>query len=419
MEEKIQRYVIDRKKDIAQIKVEDRDAQIKPTKEFIISIIGPRRAGKTYFLYNFIKKNKLKESSYLFVNFEEFQETLERFLNEHLELYGCLPKYIFLDEIQGLKDWEKELYRIYERKRFFIFITGSSSRLLSKEIATQLRGRGLAVKIFPFSFKEILRIEGLNKRALGSDAIANIKRILRECIYKGCFPAVVLNEVEAPQFISELLDLVIFKDIIERYGVENRVALEFFIKNAIASNSSVFSVNKVYNSAKSLQIKVSKNTLYGFQKFLEDVNVIFFLKKYSKSVRKTEQSLPKAYVVDNALYTYTTYKRDSGILMESFVFQELMKKGYEPNKTLFYFSNGYEVDFVLLGEGRIKQLIQVTYAASKEDINERELKALIKASKLLKCNNLLCITWDLESKEEFKGKQIEFIPLWKWLLTLT
>jgi predicted AAA+ superfamily ATPase len=166
-----------------------------------------------------------------------------------------------------------------------------------------------------------------------------------------------------------------------------------------------------------VQIKVSKNTLYDFQKFLEDVNVIFFLKKYSKSVRKTELSLPKAYVVDNGLYTFTTYKHEIGIEMESFVFQELLKSGLRPNKDIFYFGNGFEVDFVLKEGLKIKQLIQVTFASSKDEIEKREIKSLLKASELLKCKNLLVITWDYEDELKIENKKIAFKPLWKWLLS--
>ena len=413
--EKILTYLVDRKKDLNSLDIKERDIKVNLTKEFILTIVGPRRAGKTYFLYHLIK-NDLKDEEYLFVNFEEISDHLDVFLDKHREIYGKDPSYIFLDEVQGLPNWEREVYKIYERKKFFIFITGSSSKLLSKEIATQLRGRSLKINIFPFSFKEILKINNLKKKNYSSEDLGRIKKLLRSCIKEGCFPNIVLKEVEPPKFISELIDIVVFKDIIERYGVENRIALEFFIKNAISSNSNIFSVNKVYNSAKSQQIKVSKNTLYQFQKFLEDVNTIFFLKKYSRSIRKTEASLPKTYVIDNGMYSFTTYKYDFGILMESFVFQELLKHGYEPNKNFFYFSNGYEVDFVFTEGEKIRQLIQVTYTSARDEIEKREIKALLKASEELNCNNLLVITWDYENEEMINKKKIKYIPLWKWLL---
>jgi len=415
MEDRISTYIVDRKNDIKLLDVQQRLIKMVPTKDFILSIVGPRRAGKTYFLYHFIKKNELKDDEYLFINFEEIDAELGNFITRFQEIYGKFPKYLFLDEIQNLKNWEKEIYRIFEKKRFYVFLTGSSSKFLSKEIATQLRGRSITMKVFPFSFKEILQVNRLNK-FYSSEEIGRTRNLLKGCLKEGCFPDIALKKVEASKFFSEYIDLIIYRDIIERYGAKNRIALEFFIKNAIALNSKTLSINKIYNAAKSMQIKVSKNTLYDFQKFLEDVNVIFFLKKYSRSVRKTELSLPKAYVVDNGLYTFTTYKHELGIQMESFVFQELLKSGFEPNKNIYYFGNGFEVDFVLKEGFDVKQLIQVTYASAKDEIEKREINALVKASELLKCKDLLVITWDYEAEEKIKGKKIKFLPLWKWLL---
>ena len=409
--------MIDRKNDIKLLDVQQRIINLKPTKDFVLSIVGPRRAGKTYSLYYFIKSNELKDEEYLFINFEEIEEALENFMAKFHEIYGKSPEYLFLDEVQNLEKWEKEIYRIFEKKRFYIFLTGSSSKFLSKEIATQLRGRSITIKVFPFSFKEVLQINKLIKKFYSSEEIGRIKNLLRVCLREGCFPDIVLKKATASSFFSEYIDLVIYRDIMERYGIKNRVALEFFIKNAISLNSNIFSINKIYNTAKSVQIKVSKNTLYDFQKFLEDVNIIFFLKKYSRSVRKRELSLPKAYVIDNGLYTFTTYRHDLGMQMESFVFQELIKSGYSPNKDIYYFGNGLEVDFILLEKERVKQLIQVTYASSRDEIERRELKSLIKASELLKCKDLLCITWDYEDEMKLDDKKIFFTPLWKWLLS--
>jgi len=417
MEEDIHSYLITRKNDIKLLDVKERLIEIKPTKDFILSIIGPRRSGKTYLLYFFIKDISLSDSDYLFVNFEEIEGRISDFITAHQEIYGKYPEYLFLDEIQSLKNWEKEVYRLYERKRFYIFLTGSSSKLLSKEIATQLRGRSLTIKVFPFSFREVLFINKLAKKFYSYEEIGRIRNLLWNCIRNGCFPDIVLRKVEASKFFSEYIDLVIYRDIMERYGVKNRVALEFFIKNAIASSSCIFSINKVYNTMKSRQIKVSKNTLYEFQKFLMDINMIFFLKKYSRSIRKIELSLPKTYIVDNGLYTFTIYKYEKGILMESFVLQELVKRGYEPNINIFYLrDNNYEIDFIIRRGLNIEQLIQVTYASDRDEIERREIKALIKGSKLLGCKNLTLITWTYEDKMKVNNRIIKITPLWKWLL---
>jgi len=179
MDDRISRYIIDRKQDIKFVEVEERLVKLKPTKDFILTILGPRRAGKTYLLYHFIKKNELKDEDYLFVNFEEIEENLDKLMERHQEIYGRYPLYLFLDEIQNLPEWEKALYRMYEKKRFFIFVTGSSSKLLSREIATQLRGRSLKVNLWPFSFTEILHVHRLKKKFYSSEETGKIKRILK------------------------------------------------------------------------------------------------------------------------------------------------------------------------------------------------------------------------------------------------
>ncbi len=416
-ESSLLRYIVERKDAIKRLKkdVKERAIEVTPTKDFILSIVGPRRAGKTYLIYNFIKKENLNDEEYLFVNFEEIEANLSDLLDAHAEIYGRYPEFLFLDEIQALKGWEREVYRLYETKRFFIFVTGSSSKFLSKEIATQLRGRSLSIRVYPFSFSEIAKLHDIKRGFYSGEIIAKIKKLLQDSIKEGCYPDVVLKKIEASKFFAELIDLVIYKDIVERYGISSRNALEFFIKSAIASNSRKFSINKTYNTARSMHIRVSKNTLYNFQRFLEDVNIMFFLKKYSKSLRKIEISLPKAYVVDNGIYSFTTYEFDIGNLMESFVFQELIKRGYEPSKNLFYFGENYEVDFVIKDARGIKQLIQVTYASGKDEIEGREIKGLLKASELLSCRDLMIITWDYEDKLKFEGKNIKFVPLWKWV----
>jgi len=419
----IREYLLTKKEDIKSIEVKERLKDINENKNFIISIIGPRRAGKTYFLYNFIKKKKLKDEDYLFINFEENIEVKEPEMLPivHQEIYGKLPEYIFFDEIQSLKNWEKVVYTLYEKKRFYIFLTGSSSKLLSKEIATQLRGRAISIKIYPFSFNEIFLLEGIEKKKYYSSYdIGKIKNLLKNYIEKGTFPDIVLGNIHPSTFYKDYLDLLIYRDIIERYGIENRYALEYFIRSVISSFTKNFSINKVFNTFKSMNIKVSKKTLYNFQKILEDVEFAFFLRKFDGSLRKIELTIPKVYLIDNGIFRYIANKYDFEKFLEGIVLQEFCKNGYEPNKEIFYWKNslGKEVDFVIKEGLLIKQLIQVTYASRKDEVEKREINALIKASEQLKCENLLTITWDYEDEVKINNKIIRFVPLWKWILKL-
>lgn len=411
-------YMLTKKEVIRGLRVEDRTVDAKENKNFITSVIGPRRAGKTYFIYNLIRRRGLRDEDFILMNFEEPIEMreLDEAIAWHHEIYGREPSYIFLDEIQGLSGWEKQVYSLYERKRYYIFITGSSSRLLSREIATQLRGRAVPLYIYPFSFEEVLRISEIErKRYYSTYDSARIRRLLSLCLKDGFFPDVVLRNIEPMRFFREYLDLVIYRDIIDRFGIKNRHSLELFLRHCISSNSSLFSVHKVFNSLKSQGVRTSKKTLYSFQKIVEDVNFGFFLRKFDWSRRKVEMSLPKFYLVDNGIYSYFE-REDMGRLMENVVLLELVKRELVPNEDIFYWrsSQGEEVDFVV---GRpAKKLIQVTYASGMDEVERREVRALIKAGEELKCGNLLVITWDYEGSLESEGRAVRFIPLWKWIL---
>ncbi len=172
--------------------------KVPVSRNFVISVIGPRRAGKTYFIYHFIKSNRLRDDKYLFINFEDPAEVREpeKLPIVHQEIYGKLPEFVFLDEIQALDKWVRTVYFLYESKRYHIFITGSSSKLLSKEIATQLRGRSITVKILPFSLKEILLARSMEiKGHYSSYEIGVIKNELRRYMEYGAFPDVVLGNI--------------------------------------------------------------------------------------------------------------------------------------------------------------------------------------------------------------------------------
>ncbi|MGB9741497.1 MAG: ATP-binding protein [Candidatus Bathyarchaeia archaeon] len=418
----LREYLLTKKEDIKNLEVKERLKEAKENKNFIVAVVGPRRAGKTYFLYGLIKRRNLRDETYLFVNFEEnitIKDPVELPII-HQEIYGQLPEYLFFDEIQALNNWQKAIYTLYEKKRHYIFITGSSSKLLSREIATQLRGRAVTAKIYPFSLTEVLSLENIpRKKYYSAYEIGQIKNLARNYVERGGFPDIVLGNVSPSTFFRDYLDLIVYKDIIERYGIKNRHALDFTIKSILSSFTKTFSVNKTYNTLKSMGAKISKKTLYNFQKILEDIGFAIFLKRFDKSLRKTELTLPKAYLTDNGIFRFTEYKLDMGKLLENAVLQELCKIGLEPNRQIFYWrdNTGKEVDFIIR-EKEIKQLIQVTYASDISEIGKREIESIIKASNQVNCNNLTIITWDYEDEKQHVNKKLNFTPFWKWAVNL-
>ena len=397
-----------------------RDLKVPLDSDFIISIIGPRRAGKTYFLFSLCEK--LTDATYL--NFEDSRliETEAKEIREliriFIEIYGKTPKYLLLDEIQNVEDWEKIVRELYDLRKYRIFITGSSSKLLSKEIATQLRGRSLSFILLPLSFREFLRFKKIKvNKFLGKDERAKIKNLLRNYIEFGGFPDIVKNE-EKVKILKEYSDLILFRDFIERHRVKNldlaRALHTFMIQNF----SKEVSIRALFNKLKT-SLPVAKDTVYEYVTKLEDTMFFFFLRKFSERVHLRELWPKKIYICDTGLTKTIRYSQDYGKLIENVVFLELLKKtNIKPLLEIYYWKDYQqrEVDFVIREGMKVGQLIQVTYASARDEIERREIKALIKASNELRCKNLLIITWDYEEEEVIDSREIKFIPLWKWLL---
>ena len=421
----MKQYLIDKKEDIKELKPLPREYKIKPSKEFVNVIAGPRRAGKTFYLYYLVKKLKLKDEDFLFINYEDDEiKSLRReekisIIKNHIEIYGKEPKFLFMDEIQELERWNSFIYSLAEKKKYNIFITGSSSTLLSKEIATHLRGRALTTFMFPFSFREYISINKIEiNKNISTTKIAKIKHHLERYLKKGGFPQVVLKKIEEKEFFKEYINVVLYRDLVERYHIENIDTMKFLILSAIQSSSKEFSINKIYKQIKQ-KIPVGNKTLYLYSSYLEDVFFAFYLYKFNYSYKKSLLSIPKIYINDTGIF-YHFNKEGIGRMMENLVFIELKKRELKGIEETYYFKDyqQHEVDFVIKEGMEVKQLIQVTYAHDIDEIEKREIRSLIKASDLLRCKNLLVITWDYEAVEEIKGKTIRFVPLWKWLLEI-
>ena len=402
----------------------ERDLQIPseiPIKR-AISIIGPRRAGKTYSMFQIMKKilEKYGIEQILYLNFELTilknlsLEDLDLIKETYFEIYPESKNkkvWFFLDEIQNAEGWETWVRTLLE-EGINVFISGSNSKLLSREIATQLRGRSLTYIVFPFSFAEFLRAKKIEpKKYFSSKEKARIMKELREYLNFGGYPEVIFYPEEREKIITEIVETTIYRDVVERYKVKNVKALRLLISSLINSATKNFSVHKFHNFLKSEGIKVSKTTLYEYLEALKDVFFVFPVHKFSFSLKKSEQSLPKIFLIDNGIL-YVNGVRGKGKLMENLVLIELKRRG----KKVYYWTNNYEIDFVVRNGEKVEQLIQVCYDLSDYETKKREIKALVKGSEELRCRDLLVITWDFEGEEEVKGKRIKFLPLWKWLL---
>ena len=393
----------------------ERELRVPVKRDYVITVIGPRRSGKTFYFYQLIKELPREETLYMDFEhpvFEGFQpKDILEVLKLHREAFGE-PGYIFLDEVQAVPGWER-MVRYLHDEGYHVFLTGSSSKFLSKEVATQLRGRALTYTLLPFSFREFLRAKGFKpKKPLSSKKEAQIKSLLLEYLTWGGFPQVVLEEDETirGKLLSEYLDMVVYKDIVERYGVRNLHVMKLLIRSLMRSFSKEFSVHAFYNTLKSQGISVGKGVLYEYLGYLEDSMSVFLLKKFSYSLRTSELSIPKVYPVDAGFARIFSFTPDVGRLMELTVLLELKRQDRE----VYYYKNGREVDFVIVEKGRPAEMIQVTYARDGDDLRPREIEGLKKTGDRLNVERRTVVTWDYG--DERVG--IKFVPLWEYLQNL-
>jgi predicted AAA+ superfamily ATPase len=388
----------------------------------VISIVGPRRAGKTYYFFQLMKPVKevslyldFEDSSLLMVKFDEVLEIVNLFA----EITGKEPENIFLDEIQNMDKWETAVRTLLDRTPYNIFVTGSSSKLLSREIATQLRGRSLTYVLLPFSFSEFLKAKKIElKNVFTQIEKAKIKKWLREYLELGGFPEVVLKE-EREKILKEYFDTIFFRDFVERHELKSLEIARFIFSFVFQNFASEISVNKIVNFLKSEGKKFGKNTVYSYIEKLQDTQAVFFVNRISGTVYVKESWPRKVYICDSGISTMFRFSDDTGRLMENAVFLELKRMQNERPMLDIYYYRDYqqrEVDFVLKEGLAVKQLIQVTYAADRTEIMKREVDALLKVSGEFECKNMCMITWDYESELKVKDKTIKCIPLWKWLI---
>lgn len=389
----------------------------------ILVLNGFRRVGKTYLLLGEVKKllKTYSKKEVIYLNFEDERIPLkEGFLSELLpeiiKINGEIPKFLFLDEIQNFPDWSKWLRRVYDlypKTKFFV--TGSSSKMSFSKIPTELRGRYLLNRIFPLSFKEFLIFKNFNKE-INENKLINL---FEDYLIYGGLPEIVLaDKNEKLEIVKSYYSSVVNRDLIEEHSIKNKESMKAILN--LLLDSTNYSYSKLYNSLKSLQYEIGKNTLIDYIKIIEDSFFMFSIPIFSYKIKTRMQYPKKNYFIDNVFLSKIAinFSKNYGKLYENLVAIELLKK----EKDFFYWKNQQqeEVDFVIKEGLKIKELIQVCYDVSKTKTKDREIRALLKASKELKCKNLIIITKEYEDKreEEWFGikRKIKFIPLWKWVL---
>lgn len=398
-----------------------RDIVLPSETKKVVSLIGVRRSGKTSILLKAIQQLRETQAAErsVYLNFEDDRlsgldlSQLDLILEAYYELYPLQRSqktYWFLDEIQNIAGWEKFVRRMHDTEHASIFLTGSSAKLLSSEIATSLRGRTISYEVFPFSFVEYLRFQKVTVNLNSSNSRSLIQHHFQHYLLHGGFAETFGETADIERrTLKDYLDLIIYRDVVDRFGVSNRALLKHLIKYVFANPATLISFNKLFNEFKSQGFKLSKDTLIEYFSYLNDAYAVFSAPVYRNSIHEEHRNPKKVYIIDNAYKQLfdAFYTQDLSKLYENLVFLQLRRLSPD----IYYYKNKYEVDFFAQG-----QLINVSVSIQAPDTRQRELRALTEAMDDLNLAESWLLTADHEEEIRAGTKTIHVLPVWKWLV---
>lgn len=364
-------------------------------------ITGPRRVGKSVFALLM-----LEGKNFAYLNFDD-NRLLEKW-DEDLAMSALddvYPDYDFmlLDEIQNLPNWDLWVSKLYRRGKNLI-ITGSNANMLSSEMATVLTGRYLQIEMLPFSLDETMRWKNISpdREEQAAQAIVLADDYMRNGGYPETIPARSITK----SYLSTLFDSILLKDVAQRHNVRNTSDLYNLATYLLSNFCNPISANELAGELGLSSVATTKK----FCDYLNEPYLFFYLPRFNNKLKLMNKAPKKVYVVDNGFVQSTAFNlsENLGRLLENQVFVELLRRGYIPGQTLFYYRtrNDKEIDFVTRKGAKVEQLIQVCYDMTSEKTRKRELDALVEAADELHCDNLLVITNSQEEKIEWKRTAI-------------
>ena len=393
--------------------------------------VGMRRSGKTWAMYQHMRSlidRGIDKRKIVYINFEDdrllsfrshnFQSVLDAYFELYPQFAESRDVHFFFDEIHQVEGWEKFIRRLLDQEKMSIYISGSSAKMLSKEIASNLRGRTIVREIFPFSFREYLHFKQVAfKERLTTKQQAAIAHHCKDFLVFGGFPeAVSLERQFHRNLLQGYVDAVIYRDIVERYNIHNSPVVRELIKYCLQNSASLLSMNKIYHRFKSQGQMVGKNSLYAFMEYLEDAYCLFSVSLYSFSFLKQTVNPKKIYCIDQGLISAYTIKPEyeQASRLENTVFCQLRRR----TDQIFYYKTktGKEVDFLSFMPNGTKELFQVSVSLKDEKTYARETAGLREAMKELAVKKSTIVTMNDFETKKFKEGVIEQIPAAKWLL---
>lgn len=383
----------------------------------IIDFVGPRRSGKSSILKLLIRK--LKTNNYIYINFEDpffisnnNPEIIEKILELFKEHFNSNLKYLFFDEIQEIQNWEKIIRKLRDAEDYKIFITGSSSRLLSKEISSLITGRHLSYQVFPLSFREFLTFNNMEIFAKKDIMLkkTEIYKNFNKYLEIGGFPEPVISKNQ--ELLKNYFYDILEKDIVRRYDIREKGVLErlaVYLMSNSGKISSIESLKKIF--------LVSSLPINSYLSYLKESLLIFELPQFSYSLKKQEKTFKKYYSVDTGLANAVSFQfsQDKGRILENVVFHHLNRT----NNKIYYYKtkSNLEVDFLVKEKTKPQMLIQVAWSIEDEVAKKREVKALVEALNELNLNKGLILTNSEKEAIKIDNKTIEIMPVFEWLLS--
>lgn len=371
-------------------------------------ITGPRRVGKsTQALL------MLRNKNFAYLNFDNSTLLNDWDANLALRLLDeVYPgyQYIMLDEVQNLEDWDlwvSELFRMGKN----LVITGSNAKMLSSEMATVLTGKYIQVEMLPFSLQEFFAWNELDLDKIHNEQKTELTVLADDYMRNGGYPEVVLSRSLTRSYLDTLFDAIILKDIAKRHNVRNITDLNDIAIYLVSNFCNYISANDLTQSLGFSSV----NTVKKFMDYLHEPYLFYYLSRYNNKLKIMKKAAKKVYVVDNGFVAAKAFSLSDnlGRLLENQVFVELLRRGYNPDNTMFYYHsrNDKEVDFVLRKGAFVEQIIQVCYDMSSAKTEKREVDSIIECAEELQCSDLCIITNNDKRTIEHSGYNIQVVPI--------
>ena len=407
--------------------LQDRKMQLPLDGGRIVTVTGIRRCGKSSLLgltINRLLEAGVPKERILYVGFDDERflsmtpDNFDELLQAYREMYpttSLQDVYMFFDEIQLVSGWELFVLRVYKNYCKHIFITGSTAKMLSEEIASALRGWPDEYREYPLSFEEYLSFKGIEADKYSEEGKAMMTFAFRDYCDEGGFPEVVRAQTksEKVKILQSYFSTMLFRDMIEHYQIGASVSVvRYFLKRVMNNLTKPTSVNNIYNDLKSQGLKVAKDSLYLWLDYACNIFLFRKVQRYTKSMVKQSSSPAKYYMADIALRNAVLLpeSEDAGKALENIVYLNLERSLGEEDQ-ISYFYEQKECDFVVQRGERVSELVQVCWTLNEENM-EREVGGLLPASIVTNCKQCKIITFCQQQTIEREGIRIEVLPIW-------